>query len=109
MGPCCLGKGIKVVRVVIVGPGRQHDKLVRIDFGGKVRQAGEPHATAAVVLRQTGIVGQAVSAALGDLRGNELEVFGGLDPGDQVVVAGVSFLRDGMAAEVWKSTRGEAR
>lgn len=38
---------------------------------------------------------------VGDLRGNEIEVFEGLQPGDQVVSAGVAFLRDGMQARVW--------
>ncbi len=39
--------------------------------------------------------------SIGDLRGNEIEVFDGLEPGDQVVSAGTAFLRDGMAARVW--------
>ena len=38
---------------------------------------------------------------VGDLRGNELEVFQGLEPGELVVTAGVSFLREGMKAQVW--------
>ncbi|MCZ6851665.1 MAG: efflux RND transporter periplasmic adaptor subunit [Planctomycetota bacterium] len=40
--------------------------------------------------------------AVGDLRGNEIEVYDGLQPGDQVVSAGVTFLRDGMKAAVWR-------
>jgi multidrug efflux pump subunit AcrA (membrane-fusion protein) len=39
---------------------------------------------------------------VGDLRGNELEVYEGLSPGELVVTAGVAFLRDGMKAEPWK-------
>ncbi len=39
---------------------------------------------------------------IGDLRGNEIEVFEGLKTGDQVVSAGVAFIRDGMQAVVWK-------
>ncbi len=39
---------------------------------------------------------------VGDLQGNEIEVYEGLEPGDQVVSAGVAFLRDGMRAEIWK-------
>ena len=42
---------------------------------------------------------------VGDLRGNEIEVFEGLEAGDQVVSAGVAFLRDGMTAIVWEPRR----
>lgn len=38
---------------------------------------------------------------IGDVRGNELEVFEGLSEGELVVSAGVSFLRDGMKARIW--------
>ncbi|MEE4384710.1 MAG: efflux RND transporter periplasmic adaptor subunit [Pseudomonadales bacterium] len=37
----------------------------------------------------------------GDLNGNLVEVYEGLEPGTRVVVAGVSFLRDGMPARLW--------
>lgn len=48
---------------------------------------------------------------IGDLRGNELEVYEGLKPGELVVTAGVSFLRDGMKAEIWtpSNTAGKQR
>ncbi len=46
---------------------------------------------------------------VGDLRGNEVEVFEGLQPGDLVVSAGVPFVIPGMRAEVWVPTRGAAR
>lgn len=36
------------------------------------------------------------------LRGNDVEVTEGLEPGDKVIVAGVAFLRDGMKAKEWK-------
>lgn len=39
---------------------------------------------------------------VGDLRGNSVEVFAGLQPGDKVVSAGVAFLRDGMTVELWQ-------
>lgn len=39
---------------------------------------------------------------VGDLRGNSVEVFAGLQPGDKVVSAGVAFLRDGMKVELWE-------
>jgi len=42
---------------------------------------------------------------IGDLKGNEVEVFKGLAPGELVVSAGTAFLRDGMAAEVWVQRR----
>lgn len=42
---------------------------------------------------------------VGDLRGNEIEVFEGLEPGDLVVSAGVSFLKDGDAARRWLPRR----
>jgi len=42
-----------------------------------------------------------VTVQVGDLRGNLVEVRGGLLVGDKVVVAGVAFLRDGMPARLW--------
>lgn len=43
---------------------------------------------------------------IGGLRGNQLEVFDGLQPGDKVISAGVAFLRDGMEAERWFADQG---
>jgi multidrug efflux pump subunit AcrA (membrane-fusion protein) len=43
---------------------------------------------------------------VGDLRGNMLEVYSGLQPGDQVVSAGVPFLRDQMKVELWEPDEG---
>ncbi len=43
---------------------------------------------------------------LGGLRGNQLEVFEGLKPGDKVISAGVAFLRDGMEVELWSPELG---
>lgn len=37
----------------------------------------------------------------GDFRGNEAEVYSGLQPGDLIVSAGVPFMRDGMQATIW--------
>ncbi len=42
--------------------------------------------------------------SIGDVRGNELEVFDGLAKGDQLVVAGVPFLREGMQVAVWQGS-----
>ena len=41
---------------------------------------------------------------IGDVRDNELEVYAGLDAGDLVVSAGVPFLHEGMAVEVWNGS-----
>ena len=40
---------------------------------------------------------------VGGLRGNLIEVFEGLQPGDRVVTAGVAFMRDNMPARLWDS------
>ena len=45
----------------------------------------------------------------GDLRGDMLEVFQGLEPGEKVVSAGVSFLREGMSVELWTEEQGLTR
>ena len=42
------------------------------------------------------------SVTAGQLRGNEIEIYAGLEPGDQVVSAGVTFVSDGMAAKAWR-------
>ena len=43
---------------------------------------------------------------IGGLRGNQFEVFEGLEPGDRVVSAGVAFLREGMRVELWSADEG---
>jgi RND family efflux transporter MFP subunit len=43
---------------------------------------------------------------VGGLRGNQLEVFEGLEPGDQVISAGVPFLHDGMEVRRWSPPSG---
>ena len=43
---------------------------------------------------------------VGDLRGNDLEVYEGLQEGDRVVSAGVAFLREGMTVELWSPEQG---
>lgn len=40
---------------------------------------------------------------IGDVRGNDIEVFSGLQEGEQIVTAGVAFLYDGMPARPWVS------
>lgn len=43
---------------------------------------------------------------VGDLRGNELEVYKGLREGERIVSAGVPFLREGMKVELWSPEQG---
>ena len=43
---------------------------------------------------------------VGDLRGNQLEVFDGLTAGEKIVSAGVAFLREGMRVELWTPEQG---
>ncbi len=43
--------------------------------------------------------------SLGDIRGNDIEIFSGLEEGEQIVTAGVAFLYDGMAARPWQQNR----
>lgn len=47
-----------------------------------------------------------IQVKVSDLRGNELEVYEGLQSGDLIVVAGVPFLRDGMKVKPWQNDRG---
>ena len=61
---------------------------------------GQNEAPVFVLDSKTGRIQQR-KILVGDLRGNELEVYQGLEPGELVVTAGVAFLRDGMKAEVW--------
>lgn len=39
-----------------------------------------------------------------DMRGNELEVIGGLKAGDVVIVAGVPFINDGQSVKLWNAS-----
>ncbi len=43
---------------------------------------------------------------VGDLRGNELEVFEGLEAGEKIVSAGVALLREGLTVELWSPEQG---
>ena len=44
---------------------------------------------------------------IGTARGDDLEVFAGLDAGERVVVAGVPFLSEGMAVAIWQGGLGD--
>lgn len=46
---------------------------------------------------------------IGELRGNQLEVYSGLQEGEQIVTGGVAMLRDGMTVRVWTPEMGLAR
>lgn len=43
---------------------------------------------------------------VGDLRGNKLEVYEGLEAGERIASAGVAFLREGMNVEFWSPEQG---
>jgi RND family efflux transporter MFP subunit len=45
---------------------------------------------------------------VGNLQGNEVEVFAGLEPGELIVSAGVAFAREGMSALQWTPETGAA-
>lgn len=47
-----------------------------------------------------------IQVKVSDLRGNELEVYEGLESGDLIVIAGVPFLRDGMKVKPWQADVG---
>lgn len=49
---------------------------------------------------------EARDVVVGDLRGNQLEVFEGLAEGEKIVSAAVSFLREGMTVELWTPDQG---
>ena len=46
------------------------------------------------------------NVVVGDLRGNKLEVFEGLEAGEKIVSAGVPLLREGMTVELWSPEQG---
>ncbi len=49
---------------------------------------------------------QVRDVVIGDLRGNKLEVFEGLEAGEKIVSAGVPLLREGMTVELWSPEQG---
>ena len=44
------------------------------------------------------------SVAVRDVSGNKLQVIDGLSPGDNLIVAGVSFLHEGQSVKIWQPT-----
>lgn len=71
------------------------------DQGSSVETAQENREAPVYVFDPTTETVRRVLVSIGDLRGNRIEVFNGLSPGDRVVVAGVAFLHDGMRARLW--------
>ncbi|MGI9304560.1 MAG: efflux RND transporter periplasmic adaptor subunit, partial [Gammaproteobacteria bacterium] len=49
---------------------------------------------------------EARDVVVGDLRGNQVEVFEGLEEGEKIVSAGVSFVREGITVEPWTPDQG---
>ena len=84
---------------------------IAIEFG-TIRRAreddGTPHSesTAPLFVIDDANRLQARDVVVGDLRGNRLEVYEGLEAGEKIVSAGVSFLREGMVVELWTPERG---
>ena len=84
---------------------------IAIEFGA-IRRAreddGTPHSesTAPLFVIDDANRLQARDVVVGDLRGNRLEVYEGLEAGEKIVSAGVSFLREGMVVELWTPERG---
>lgn len=66
---------------------------------------GVKHAQVYVLNEEAGVV-ELRTVVIGGLRGNTLEVFEGLEPGDKVVSAGVAFVRDKMKAREWTADQG---
>lgn len=62
--------------------------------------------TAPVMLINSNGVLELRQISVGELRGNQLEVYTGLEGGDNIVSAGVSFLREGMQVELWNPEAG---
>lgn len=65
------------------------------------RDIQQPQAPVFVFNEDSGTVEQRM-IEIGDLRGNDIEVYSGLDEGDKIVTAGVAFLYDGMPARLWQ-------
>ncbi|MDR4504481.1 MAG: efflux RND transporter periplasmic adaptor subunit [Candidatus Scalindua sp.] len=49
---------------------------------------------------------QVRDVVIGDLRGNQLEVYEGLEAGEKIVSAGVTFLHENMTVELWTPEQG---
>ena len=83
---------------------------IAIEFGAirRAREGGVPLSESTVPLFVIDDANrlQVRDVVVGDLRGNRLEVYEGLEAGEKIVSAGVSFLREGMVVELWTPERG---
>ena len=79
---------------------------IAIDVGVASRGAAQDGQAPVFVLDEAAGRVKVRQVRIGGLRGNRLEVYEGLEPGDKVISAGVAFLRDGMEAELWSPERG---
>ena len=79
---------------------------IAIDVGLQTGGASEADEAPIFVFDEAGGRARVRTVRVGDLRGNRIEVFEGLEPGDQVISAGVPFLRDGMEVRRWSPTSG---
>lgn len=73
---------------------------------GKERASGKRNKAPVYVFDEASSTIKLREITVGDLRGNLLEVFEGLDPGERVVTAGVAFLQDNMQVKLWDAEQG---
>ncbi|MBE7546575.1 MAG: efflux RND transporter periplasmic adaptor subunit [Planctomycetia bacterium] len=83
---------------------------IAIEFS-MLRQAKEsssqvPQKTAPVFVIDDNYRLQVRDVVIGDLRGNQLEVYEGLEAGEKIVSAGVTFLHENMKVELWTPEQG---
>ncbi len=83
---------------------------IAIEYGliQRTREAGDatPRQTVPMFVVDDNNRLRVKEVVVGDLRGNLLEVFEGLEAGDKIVSAGVAFLREGMTVELWTPAQG---
>ena len=79
---------------------------IAIDVGLLAGQSAQDPEAPIFVFDEASGVARVRNVRVGGLRGNELEVFAGLEPGDQVISAGVAFLHDGMEVRRWSPDAG---
>ncbi len=79
---------------------------IAIDVGLLAGQSAQDPEAPIFVFDEAAGVARVRNVRVGGLRGNELEVFAGLEPGDQVISAGVAFLHDGMEVRRWSPDAG---
>lgn len=112
-----LRSGVSALVALNISGGRQEDKLYLIPLSALALDAGmleaqkegmnsqERSAPVFRFLPESSTI-ELIQVQVGDIRGNELEVYQGLQEGDLIVVAGVAFLRDGMTANKWSPDIG---